>query len=94
MEKFNGNLTLAIAAYNSGPKTVERYGRSAYLETKQYVNRVLSLYNGKRQYALAVAAPLEAADNQVRPDPIYNRCSFLKTAQYYLQIPRLKEKAI
>ena len=54
IEKFNGNLTLALAAYNSGPKTVERYGNVPPIsETRQYVNRVLALYNGKRQYALS-----------------------------------------
>ena len=68
IEKFNGNLTLAIAAYNSGPKTVEKYGNvPPILETRQYVSRVLALYNGKRQYALSV--PVE--DNQVRPAPMY-----------------------
>ena len=49
IEKFNGNLTLAMAAYNSGPKTVERYGNVPPIsETRQYVNRVFALYNGKR----------------------------------------------
>jgi soluble lytic murein transglycosylase-like protein len=57
LEKFNGNLTLAVAAYNSGPKTVERYGNVPPIsETKQYVDRVFSLYNGKRSYALSTPA--------------------------------------
>jgi len=48
IEKFNGNLTLALAAYNAGPKTVERYGSVPPIsETRQYVKRVLALYNGK-----------------------------------------------
>jgi hypothetical protein len=54
IEKFNGNLTLAVAAYNSGPKTVERYGNVPPIsETRQYVDRVFSLYNGKRTYAVS-----------------------------------------
>ena len=68
IEKFNGNLTLAIAAYNSGPKTVEKYGNVPPIsETRQYVNRVFTLYNGKRQYA--ISGPVE--DEQVRPAPMY-----------------------
>ncbi|OGW58506.1 MAG: hypothetical protein A2Z09_03495 [Nitrospirae bacterium RBG_16_43_8] len=48
IERFNGNLTLAIAAYNAGPKTVEKHGSVPPIaETKQYVKKVLALYKGK-----------------------------------------------
>lgn len=68
IEKFNGNVTLALAAYNSGPKTVERYGNVPPItETRQYVNKVLALYNGKKQYA--VSDPVGHA--QVSSPPIY-----------------------
>lgn len=51
IEKFNGNVSLALAAYNAGPKTVERYGAiPPIFETREYVKRVLSLYKGKQQY--------------------------------------------
>jgi hypothetical protein len=59
LEKFDGNLTLALAAYNAGPKTVEKYKSVPPItETKQYVNKVFSLYKGKRSYDVA-AAPSE-----------------------------------
>ena len=68
IEKFNGNLTLALAAYNSGPKTVEKYGNVPPItETRQYVNKVFSLYNGKKQYALS--GPSESYEE--KPAPIY-----------------------
>ena len=55
IERFNGDLTLALAAYNAGPKTVEKFGYVPPItETKQYVKKVLSLYNGKLSYPVTV----------------------------------------
>ena len=48
IERFNGNLTLALAAYNAGPKTVEKHGSVPPIaETRQYVRKVLAIYKGK-----------------------------------------------
>lgn len=47
IEKFNGDLTLAVAAYNAGPARVEKAKSiPAIPETVQYVKRVMSLYSG------------------------------------------------
>ncbi|HWR59081.1 MAG TPA: lytic transglycosylase domain-containing protein [Thermodesulfovibrionales bacterium] len=51
IDKFKGDLTLALAAYNAGPKLVEkRRAVPEISETKQYVKKVLSLYNGKTSH--------------------------------------------
>jgi soluble lytic murein transglycosylase len=63
LDKFGGNLTLALAAYNAGPDTVKKFGYVPPIqETRQYVNKVLSLYNGKNP---APSSPTAASKPQV-----------------------------
>jgi soluble lytic murein transglycosylase-like protein len=43
-EKFQGNIPLTLAAYNAGEEAVSKYnGVPPYRETKNYVQRVMSL---------------------------------------------------
>lgn len=45
MTKYNNNLDLALAAYNAGPKAVEKYGGiPPYEETQNYVKNVQRIY--------------------------------------------------
>jgi len=42
LDRFNGDVKLALAAYNAGPGTVEKYdGDVPYRETQNYVKRVM-----------------------------------------------------
>jgi soluble lytic murein transglycosylase-like protein len=46
---FQGELRLVLAAYNAGVGAVEKYGGiPPYPETRQYIARVLGLYNSYR----------------------------------------------
>jgi soluble lytic murein transglycosylase-like protein len=45
LERFNNNKTLALAAYNAGPETVDAYGGvPPFRETKDFIRRVLYYY--------------------------------------------------
>jgi soluble lytic murein transglycosylase-like protein len=46
LKKYGNDLTLALAAYNAGPDSVDKYGRRVppYLETMKYVQRIAKTY--------------------------------------------------
>jgi soluble lytic murein transglycosylase-like protein len=54
LKTYNNDVSLALAAYNSGETAVAKYGNRIppYRETKQYVPRVLGFYNKYRAEVL------------------------------------------
>lgn len=45
LDHFDGDIKLALAAYNAGPQTVKKYGYHVpFQETRHYVNRVIQFF--------------------------------------------------
>jgi soluble lytic murein transglycosylase-like protein len=64
LQKFNGNLTLALAAYNAGPKLVERIKNIPPIpETITYVKRVINYYSRGNGSAVNMDSP------EIKRDP-------------------------
>jgi Transglycosylase SLT domain/Domain of unknown function (DUF4124) len=67
LQRFSGDLTLALAAYNAGEAAVRTYGGvPPYPETREYVRRVRLLYDGG-----LLAGPTLAQAPSFAPQRIY-----------------------
>ncbi len=63
LARFEGDVALAVAAYNAGEGAVERYrGVPPYAETRLYVRKILAQLGGRRSHPFdaTVSAPSDA----------------------------------
>jgi soluble lytic murein transglycosylase-like protein len=73
LHTFKGDTRLALAGYNAGEGAVWQYGNRIppYLETTQYVEKILYYYTGQTGHGVAMAYNQERARRFVQP--LYTR---------------------
>jgi soluble lytic murein transglycosylase-like protein len=78
LERFSGDVRLALAGYNAGEGSVEFYGNRIppFLETQNYVRTIYARYSGIHLGTVADERPSQAGnpiEGPVEKNPTYNQ---------------------